>query len=92
MALWQNSQVSACCLDYDGHLAMGDWRRSTMAKIWHGEAYRTLRDALASGRPEGFPLCNGCPHSFHHLRRSLARRSARATSLEDRIPVVGWEF
>jgi len=54
--LWRNVVVTAngdvipCCVDYDGRMVMGNMRESTLEEIWHGDAFRKVRQDHVDGR------------------------------------------
>jgi hypothetical protein len=64
--LW-DGRVAACCYDYDGRMILGDLRRQTIAEIWHGEPYRRLRRAQATGDFAEWPLCRNCDRRLRPL-------------------------
>jgi hypothetical protein len=56
-ALW-DGRVSLCCADFDGRVALGDLRTSTIREIWDSEVYRLVRrEHLESGGPA---ICRSC--------------------------------
>lgn len=55
--LW-DGRVSLCCADFDGRHILGDLRTSSIADIWNGPAYLSVRrQHLESGGPE---ICRSC--------------------------------
>lgn len=85
-ALWEsvvitwNGRVVPCCYDYDAKATMGDLNRQTLAEIWNGEAYRTMRRNERNGCNDS-ALCAGCTqapgHAVHPLWPVVPRRLAR---------------
>jgi radical SAM protein with 4Fe4S-binding SPASM domain len=57
--LW-NGDVVTCASDYDGERVMGSLREQSLLEIWHGRAYRELREHHARGRYAETGLCHGC--------------------------------
>jgi len=65
--LWRNlsvhadGKVSACCLDSEDELVIGDLTRGdTLAGIWRGERLAYLRRIHLEGRFEELPICARC--------------------------------
>jgi MoaA/NifB/PqqE/SkfB family radical SAM enzyme len=55
--LW-DGRVSLCCADFDGKTVLGDLNTQTIAEVWNGEAYRSVRrQHLESGGPD---ICRAC--------------------------------
>jgi sulfatase maturation enzyme AslB (radical SAM superfamily) len=55
--LW-DGRVSLCCADFDGRTILGDLNSQTIAEVWNGEAYRSVRrEHLESGGPD---VCRAC--------------------------------
>ncbi len=54
----QDGRVTACCVDHDGELAVGDARRASLREIWNGPAMRRLRQRHVSGDLP--PICARC--------------------------------
>lgn len=51
--------VSACVLDYQNALIVGDLRKNTLAEIWDGPVYREFRRRHLEGRTKG-SICHNC--------------------------------
>ncbi|MCB0617893.1 MAG: SPASM domain-containing protein [Saprospiraceae bacterium] len=49
-----------CCSDGFKQVQLGDIRRQSLSEIWHGEAYQTVRRALANGDRRAIGLCRDC--------------------------------
>lgn len=65
--LWRNlsvhadGKVSACCLDSEDELVVGDLTRGdTLAGIWNGERLAHLRRIHLDGRFDQLPICARC--------------------------------
>jgi radical SAM protein with 4Fe4S-binding SPASM domain len=57
--LW-NGDVVTCASDYDGERVMGNLREESLLDVWHGPAYRQLREKHAQGRYGEAGICHGC--------------------------------
>jgi len=69
--LWRNlsvhadGKVSACCLDSEDELIVGDLSRGdTIRNIWHGEALARLRRIHREGRFAELPICQRCKNWY----------------------------
>lgn len=68
--LWRGSivvladgTVTACCVDSEGTLALGNARESALTTLWNGERMRALRRSHRSG---SYPsICAGCDEYEH---------------------------
>lgn len=58
LVVLQDGRVTACCVDHDGELEVGDVRRDSLRDIWNGERMRALRRAHVSGALP--PVCARC--------------------------------
>jgi MoaA/NifB/PqqE/SkfB family radical SAM enzyme len=83
MVIYSDGRAGFCCLDYEGIYRLGDFNRSTLDEIWHGQPYRELRKAMAQWDPERLPKCQHCDftslspvHSSHWKKLILSNRSA----------------
>jgi radical SAM protein with 4Fe4S-binding SPASM domain len=59
VVLW-NGDVVTCASDYDGQRVMGNLREQSLGDVWHGRAYRKLRELHAQGRYGEAGICHGC--------------------------------
>jgi hypothetical protein len=58
-------EVALCCLDYDGRHLLGRIDESTtLATIWHGQAYAEVRRRHVEARQGDLLLCRGCSKAF----------------------------
>lgn len=57
--LW-DGRVCLCCLDYDGKVILGNVNDQSIAAIWNGPAYDTVRTAHVNGEQTTLDLCNTC--------------------------------
>jgi radical SAM protein with 4Fe4S-binding SPASM domain len=55
---WDGTVVP-CCYDYNAVMPMGNVRTQSLAEIWNGEAYRSLRAAELAGTNAN-SLCRNC--------------------------------
>lgn len=56
-----DGRVILCCQDWRDEVVLGDLSRDTVLDVWNGEAYRAVRDSIASGVPGAAPeLCRRC--------------------------------
>ncbi|MCP4654377.1 MAG: radical SAM protein [bacterium] len=69
--LWRNlsvhadGKVSACCLDSEDELIVGDLAQGeTIQDIWRGERLRALRRIHREGRFEELPICLKCKNWY----------------------------
>jgi hypothetical protein len=58
LVVLQDGRVTACCVDHDGELAVGDANRQSLTEIFNGEPMRRLRRAHVKG--ELPPICARC--------------------------------
>lgn len=54
-----NGDVVPCCRDYNGEMALGNVKESSLVEIWNGPAYADFRNRMASGE-NLHPLCTNC--------------------------------
>jgi radical SAM protein with 4Fe4S-binding SPASM domain len=55
-----NGKVSACCMDSDNLMTVGDVRNSTIDEIWRSDSFDHYRRMLADMRHDDLPLCKNC--------------------------------
>lgn len=53
--------VMACGYDISGHTSMGNVNTTSIADIWHGDAFQFYRDKHLSGRGNDIAMCASCP-------------------------------
>jgi hypothetical protein len=58
LVVLQDGRVTACCVDHDGELVVGDAKREDLRAIWNGARMRALRRAHVEGDLP--PLCARC--------------------------------
>jgi radical SAM protein with 4Fe4S-binding SPASM domain len=61
-----SGDVSACCLDWNGQLKIGNLNESTLRQIWAGVPLRQLQAANLGQRRHEIPACRDCDliHQF----------------------------
>jgi len=52
--------VSACCLDYNNEMVVGNLSNNTLKEIWHSSRMGNYRKLLAQRRYEAIELCSHC--------------------------------
>jgi radical SAM protein with 4Fe4S-binding SPASM domain len=63
--LWQacvitwDGVVVPCCFDKDATHKMGDLKQMSFSHIWHGDAYKSFRKKIVSGRDQ-IDICTNC--------------------------------
>lgn len=62
MVIQSDGLVSACCVDYDKKVIVGDIKTDSIKKIWEGEGYRKLRRNILEGRLEKGTRCQKCEY------------------------------
>jgi sulfatase maturation enzyme AslB (radical SAM superfamily) len=78
LVVLQDGRVTACCVDHDGVLEVGDARRQTLRQIFNGEAMRRLRRAHVRGDlPEICARCTEYPSDAAAPRFSTREESSR---------------
>lgn len=55
-----NGLVTACCMDSDNLMVVGDAKTEPLEKIWVSEALEEYRRVLADLRHDDLPLCSNC--------------------------------
>lgn len=64
--LWKNftvlydGRVTACCMDAEGELIIGDVRKNSIKEIWHGKQITRLRQMHKDGDWKKIPICARC--------------------------------
>ena len=64
--LWQrmfihpDGVVTACCVDTERSMKMGNIKDSSIEEIWHNDRYQFLRQAHQSGLSHRLPACASC--------------------------------
>jgi MoaA/NifB/PqqE/SkfB family radical SAM enzyme len=58
LVVLQDGRVTACCVDHEGALALGDANRESLQDIWNGPRMQALRSAHVGGDLP--PVCARC--------------------------------
>jgi MoaA/NifB/PqqE/SkfB family radical SAM enzyme len=73
--------VSACFLDWDKRIVIGDAKADSLKSIWNGASLRGLRKAMLCGKRHGTPICQDCdqlvagqPENIDHLAEELLEK------------------
>ena len=78
LVVLQDGRVSACCVDHDGVLEVGDARRQTLRQIFNGKAMQALRRAHVDGDlPEICARCTEYPSDAAAPRFSAPEEASR---------------
>ncbi|WP_320172158.1 radical SAM/SPASM domain-containing protein [Maridesulfovibrio sp.] len=60
LSIHYDGKVSACCLDYDEVMVVGDLNRQSLKDIWNSPKLDLYRKELAKGNFGKFELCRSC--------------------------------
>ena len=60
MVILQDGSVTACCLDYDGKIVLGNVNEQSIYDIWHGEKYRKIRKDFKKLNYRDYEPCQKC--------------------------------
>ena len=62
LAIRANGDVVPCCFDLGSELVLGNVKEQDLLDIWHGAAYRQLRETVLRNEIAALPaLCRKCP-------------------------------
>ncbi len=91
LVVLQDGRVTACCVDHDGELDVGDVRRESLRAIWNGSRMQALRRAHVSGElPDICARCTEYPTDAAAPRFSSRVESSRvAPHRPDRLAGAG---
>lgn len=53
-------QVNLCCADLLGEVELGNFKEASIAEIWQGEKFRSIRKMHLKGKRNKIALCQGC--------------------------------
>jgi len=59
-----NGTVALCCLDYEGHVILGDVNKTSIYEIWHNESYRKIRELHKTAQQDQIIICKNCTKSY----------------------------
>ena len=69
-----DGKVTACCMDSDNLMIIGDIARQSLAEIWTSSKMREFREVLADMRHDDLPLCKNC-YDSHGLAANAPKAS-----------------
>jgi radical SAM protein with 4Fe4S-binding SPASM domain len=78
MSIASNGDVVACCRDLEHQSVMGNLFEQSLAEIWNGKAFQSLRRDLASQRPDRQSACAGCDMPWDESKFSAGNLIATA--------------
>lgn len=52
--------VSACCMDYDNEMLVGDVKEQSLRMIWNGKKMKDYQQLIAEDNHWYLPLCQNC--------------------------------
>jgi radical SAM protein with 4Fe4S-binding SPASM domain len=55
-----NGDVTACCMDGDGDMVLGNIHRDKLSELWKGDIITDIRNTLAQGRYDDLSPCRWC--------------------------------
>ena len=61
-----DGRVSACCIDFNGSLIMGDLTKKTIKTIWNGSTYKKFRTDMENIDLKTHPLCIQCEEWYKY--------------------------
>lgn len=78
MVVYWNGDAALCNHDWNRDIALGNVERSSIEKIWRGDAYKKIR-AAHSGEGELGELCKTCDHweTFYRKRKMVGELYVR---------------
>lgn len=65
-----DGKVTACCMDSDNLMVIGNVLENSLDEIWHNETMTNYREMLADMRHDELPLCASC-WDTHGLSQAL---------------------
>jgi radical SAM protein with 4Fe4S-binding SPASM domain len=60
MVILQDGSVTACCMDFDGKIILGNVNEQSIYDIWHGEKYRKIREDFKKLNYRDYEPCQKC--------------------------------
>lgn len=60
MSIDWDGKVTACCMDYDRKMIIGDLAESSLKEIWKGSKMRAYQKGLSQREYDKFDLCKDC--------------------------------
>jgi len=60
MVILQDGSVTACCMDFDGKIILGNVNEQSIYDIWHSEKYRKIRSDFKKLNYSDYEPCQKC--------------------------------
>ena len=60
MVILQDGSVTACCMDFNGKIILGNVNEQSIYDIWHGEKYRKIREDFKKLNYKDYEPCQKC--------------------------------
>jgi MoaA/NifB/PqqE/SkfB family radical SAM enzyme len=79
MSVNWNGTVSACCMDSDSIMIIGDLSKQSLQEVWDSQILDRYRTMLADMRHDELPLCKGCYDSSNMVVQGLIDHAAEET-------------
>jgi len=57
--LW-NGDITACCVDINGDVKLGDIKNKTLNEVWHSEEFDDFRIKQLTGKLNNYKVCQKC--------------------------------
>ncbi|MBD3313729.1 radical SAM protein [Candidatus Woesearchaeota archaeon] len=79
MSISWNGDVTACCIDFENKLKVGDIRNHTIKQVWNSKTYFKMRKNHINGRFGAMPLCGPCDgrciseYKVHKLNKKIEK-------------------
>ncbi|MCF7907809.1 MAG: SPASM domain-containing protein [Candidatus Omnitrophica bacterium] len=64
MVVLHDGRVTACCMDYNGVLSMGNVTQSTIKQIWNNQTYKKIREDFKKLDYKEYQVCRNCDLIF----------------------------
>lgn len=87
---------TCCCLDYDCSMVVGNVNQNSIADIWNGDRYKTIRDAMKRKElvEEYCQTCRGKIDLFSFLRKANVKKLSRMLLNRQKLKYLinrGWK-
>ncbi len=64
LIVMSNGKVPLCCVDCDGEVILGDFRKQTLREIWNSNSFKRVRRLHLDFEADQIPLCKKCLNSY----------------------------
>jgi radical SAM protein with 4Fe4S-binding SPASM domain len=64
LVVMSDGRVALCCIDYDGKVILGDFKKQTLQEIWDSPGYKKIRDLHVNYKADQIQLCKTCLHPW----------------------------